>query len=445
MFSAAPAAPAAPTHIWWSNAVFFVGIHLAAAVAVLLRPPSQVPQATLWLMVILWQAASMGITVGYHRMYSHRAFRATLPVRALIALLGASAFQGSIKRVTKATLNKVSAAQIASYDPVHDPYAATKGFLWSHLGWIFFKSRYDRMKTIDQDDLDKDLVVRLQHQYYVPLALLTGFGMPVLIGLLWNDPVGAFVYASLVARLLIWHCTFLVNSLAHWDGLQPYSDDNTSKSNLLLALLTCGEGNHNFHVSPASLDCVSHPRSIYTPARRTHQHSFPHDFRSGPSPLDWDPSKWAIMLLHSLGLASGLRRARADEIRAAREHMLRKEISHLTDDTSSPSMSGSDEDEDDVDQWDGPVWTHAEATAHARTSGGCVLLLDGYAVDAAEYLGEHPGGALLLRRYAIGAVARTQDADMSVHDADWAFHGGINKHSLAARRRMRQLRVAKVQ
>ncbi|KAI0828851.1 hypothetical protein BC628DRAFT_1360971 [Trametes gibbosa] len=424
--SAPPDAPLRrPAPIWWSNAVFFVAIHLAALAAVALRPPSQVPKETLWLMVVLWQAASMGITVGYHRLYSHRAFRAALPVRAFVALLGASAFQGSIKWWSL----RHRLHHRFTDDPVHDPYAATRGLLWSHLGWIFFKSRYERMKTIDQDDLDRDLVVRLQHKYYIPLALLTGFGMPVFIGLLWDDPVGSFVYASLVARLLIWHCTFLVNSLAHWDGLQPYSDDNTSKSNLFLALLTCGEGNHNF------------------------QHSFPHDFRSGPSPLDWDPSKWMIMLLHSFGLASGLRRARADEIRAAREYMLRKEITHLApraDDTSPSSTSGSEEDEDDG-EWDGPVWTHAEAVEHARTKGRCVLLLDGYAVDAAEYLGEHPGGALLLRRYAIGATMRKEDTDASAdggapaHDADWAFHGGINKHSLAARRRVRHLRVARVQ
>ena len=67
-------------------------------------------------------------------------------------------------------------------------------------------------------------------------------------------------------------------------------------------------------------DCCSLATSVHS------QHSFPHDFRSGPSPLDWDPSKWAIMLLHSLGLASGLRRARVEEISAAREHMLQKEF-----------------------------------------------------------------------------------------------------------------------
>ncbi|EIW64164.1 uncharacterized protein TRAVEDRAFT_158133 [Trametes versicolor FP-101664 SS1] len=418
-----PARAPPPARIWWSNGIFFVGTHLAAVVAVFLRPPSEVPWQTLLFMVVLWQAASMGITVGYHRLYSHRAFRAAWPVRMAVALLGASAFQGSIKvRSLRHRLH-----HRFTDDPTHDPYAATKGLLWSHVGWIFYKSRYERLESIDQDDLEGDIVVRMQHKYYIPLALMMGFGLPIIAGSLWNDPMGSFVYAGLVARLLIWHCTFLVNSLAHWDGLQPYSDDNTSKSNLVLALLTCGEGNHNFH-------------------------SFPHDFRSGPSPLDWDPSKWAIILLRSLGLASGLRRARMEEIRAAREYMLRKKITHIhvhADGTHDLYMSGSEEEDD---AWGGPVWTVAELAAHAQEQGRCILLLDGYAVDASEYLAEHPGGALLLRRYAIGARTSKDGADAdatstgkAVRDANWAFHGGINKHSQAAQRRMRQLRVARVQ
>ncbi|CDO73445.1 hypothetical protein BN946_scf185013.g80 [Trametes cinnabarina] len=320
-------------------------------------------------------------------------------------------------------------------DPVHDPYAATKGFLWSHMGWIFFKSKYERLYSIDGDDLDSDpgsppsdimeiWTDFLDSRETVPLALITGFAIPPVLGLLWNEPLEAFVYGSLLARLMVWHCTFLVNSLAHWDGLQPYSDDNTSKSNLLLALMTCGEGNHNFH-------------------------SFPHDFRSGPSPLDWDPSKWVILILHQAGLASGLRRARPDEIRAARQHMLRKEIAHLYAGTKNVGSVAARSDDEEFEPWNGPTWTAEQLSEHAGADDRCILLLEGYAVDATEYLAEHPGGHTILRRYAIGGEAQARKgravADGVVRDADWAFNGGMNKHSMAARRRVRQLRVAKVE
>ncbi|KAI0714857.1 hypothetical protein C8Q76DRAFT_841427 [Earliella scabrosa] len=395
-----------PARIWWSNGAFFVAVHVAAVIGVWYSPPTRTMRQTLWLAVFLWQAASMGITVGYHRLYSHRAFRAALPVRMFLALLGASAFQGSIKWwCLRHRLH-----HRFTDDPRHDPYAATRGLLWSHMGWIFFKSRYERLKTIESGDLEKDPVVRFQHTYYIPLALATGFILPPAIGLTWGDPFGAFIYAGLVSRLL-------TSSLAHWDGLQPYSDDNTSKSNLILALLTCGEGNHNFH-------------------------SFPHDFRSGPSPLDWDPSKWAIMLLHSLGLASGLRRARVEEISAAREHMLQKEFAMVYSTDSATDLEEQD------DGWRGEIWTKDQLARHVAADGRCVLLLRGYAVDVTEYMKEHPGGASLLRKYAVGAKPNPEDGEpegRQMRNADWAFHGGINKHSSAAKRLMRKLRIAKVQ
>ncbi|RXW22667.1 hypothetical protein EST38_g3171 [Candolleomyces aberdarensis] len=167
------------------------------------------------------------------------------------------------------------------------------------MGWIFFKPTYERMKLIEQDDLERDPVVRLQHKYYVPVALTLGFVFPPLLGLLWEDPVAKFMETD-TDVFLVWHCTFLVNSLAHKDGLQPYSDEDTSRGNFLLAILTGGEGNHNFH------------------------HTFPHDFRSGPSAFDWDPSKWIILALSELGLVHGLRRAKKEDVTEAAHYMHKK-------------------------------------------------------------------------------------------------------------------------
>jgi stearoyl-CoA desaturase (delta-9 desaturase) len=83
--------------IWWSNATFFVSVHIAALVGMYYFPPTAVAWQTLVLAFLTWQLADFGITIGYHRLYSHRAFRATYPVRLSLALLGSAAFQGSIK------------------------------------------------------------------------------------------------------------------------------------------------------------------------------------------------------------------------------------------------------------------------------------------------------------------------------------------------------------
>ncbi|KDQ31119.1 hypothetical protein PLEOSDRAFT_1092456 [Pleurotus ostreatus PC15] len=347
--------------IWWTNGIFFVAVHVAAVVGAYRRPLWTVPWATIALSYGAWQLGEFGITIGYHRLYSHRAFRANFIVRAVLALLGASAFQGSIKRFTD--------------DPVQDPYAATRGLFYSHMGWIFFKPNYGKLEFVDRNDLDSDPV---------PLALSLGLLLPTAIGSLWRDSLGAFVWAGLVSRLAIWHCTFLVNSLAHWEGLQPYSDEDTSRGNL---------------------------------------HAFPHDYRSGPSILDWDPSKWVIILLHQLGLVRGLRRARKDDLIEALEYMQHK----------NESESSQDE------EWVGETWTIDQVTEYAvKHERRCILVVNGYAVDVTSYLGEHPGGASLLRKYAVTKRSN------QVHDASWAFSGGLNNHSRAARKRLVTLALAKL-
>jgi len=83
--------------IWWSNGIFFVSVHIAAILSAIHWPPQSVPRASLILSFVVWQLGTFGITVGYHRLYSHRAFRANLGIRIILTAMGSSAFQGSIK------------------------------------------------------------------------------------------------------------------------------------------------------------------------------------------------------------------------------------------------------------------------------------------------------------------------------------------------------------
>ncbi|KAG2155535.1 hypothetical protein DEU56DRAFT_312904 [Suillus clintonianus] len=393
--------PAPAVKIWWSNATFFVFTHIAAVICVYLRPPTTVPLETLFMAFILWQLADFGITIGYHRLWSHRTFRANLYVRVILAALGSSAFQGSIKWwCLRHRLH-----HRFTDDPQHDPYSATRGLFYSHMGWIFFKPVYERVKLVDREDLDRDPVVRFQHKHYVSLAIFSGYIVPVALGYLWRDPVGAFIYSGLVTRLLVWHCTFLVNSLAHWDGLQPYSDEDTSRGNIVLAILTGGEGNHNFH-------------------------AFPHDYRSGPSRLDWDPSKWIIAALHFLGLVKSVRRARPEDIHEARFYMHQKTRCGITD-------------SDSHNKWSEVEWNCEQAKAYITgRPGTCLLVIDGFFVDVSNYLGEHPGGTKLFRDYS--RISMDDNGKERWRDSSWAFGGGLNNHGRAAKRKMRELRVARI-
>jgi len=136
-----------------------------------------------------------------------------------------------------------------------------------------------------------------------------------------------------------------------------------------------------------------------------------------------------IFGLEKLGFAWELRRAIPEDITAARVRMLAH--GHGYNDTPE----GVDEE-----GWTGPTWTEKELNAYIERNDACVLLIDGYVVDVTKYVKTHPGGAGLLRDYAIPVKA---DVGLSKwKEAGWAFNGGMNKHSQVARRRMRQLRVA---
>jgi hypothetical protein len=111
---------------------------------------------------------------------------------------------------------------------------------------------------------------------------------------------------------------------------------------------------------------------------RDSQHAFPHDFRSGPSVIDWDPSKWIILTLYRLGLATGLRRAREDDLKEATIYMHRK------------THHGISPPEDDVNGWEGEVWNLEQVQEYVKKkTGRCVVLVNGFVLDATGYLGEH--------------------------------------------------------
>jgi stearoyl-CoA desaturase (Delta-9 desaturase) len=116
-----------------------------------------------------------------------------------------------------------------------------------------------------------------------------------------------------------------------------------------------------------------------SPRRLTHQqHAFPHDFRSGPSLIDWDPSKWVILALHHFGLATRLRRAGEGDMKEATAYMQHKQ------------STGAPANVEDESQWDGEVWTMEQVVQYVKAKNGrCVVVLREFAVDVTAYLGEH--------------------------------------------------------
>ena len=236
-------------------------------------------------MLVLWILTGLGITAGYHRLFSHRSYRAHVLVRSAYAVFGAAAWQQSIL-----DWSSDHRRHHREVDTDGDPYNAKRGFWWSHMGWVMLDDPIYQRNHDNVRDLYNDPVCRIQHRFYFPISLICNLAVPALLGVLTDDLWGMLLYAGLVRVVLVHHFTFLINSVAHIAGKQPWSQANTSRDSWWLSILTFGEGYHNYH------------------------HAFESDYRNGPRWYNFDPSKWLIWVLDRSGLAHGLRRTPIDVV-----------------------------------------------------------------------------------------------------------------------------------
>ena len=275
--------------ILWVNTVFLIATPILAAVLV---PWYVLNHGVIWqeiaVALALWWMTGLGITVGYHRLFSHRGFKGSWPLRLSGAILGAAAWQNSA----------IAWCSDHRYHHMHvdtdaDPYNVKRGFWYSHLGWILVKGeRWGQHNNVP--DLWKDPILRWQHKYYFPISIVFNVGVPVLLGLWTGRMGGALLIAGLLRVVVVHHFTFSINSFAHIIGTRPWSTRNTARDNWFLSLFTFGEGYHNFH------------------------HAFQYDYRNGPAWYNFDPGKWTIWTLNHIGVTSDLKRTPDDVLLRAR-------------------------------------------------------------------------------------------------------------------------------
>ncbi len=243
------------------------------------------------LFLAFFTATGLSITLGYHRLFAHKAFQAKMPIRLFTLCFGAAAFENS-------AIDWVSDHRRHHKHTDHDddPYDASKGLFYSHIGWVLFKLRpHPPMDNVQ--DLEKDPLILWQHRYWYWIGAFFAFVLPTAIGWLWGGwqtALGAFLIAGVFKVVAVQHCTFCINSLCHALGDQPYSKKCSARDSWIMALFTFGEGYHNFH------------------------HEFQHDYRNGIKPWHFDPTKWAIWTLNKIGLTGNLRRVPAEKIEQAR-------------------------------------------------------------------------------------------------------------------------------
>jgi len=258
----------------WDTFIFVVTYHVLLVVLA----PFAIPHFS-WtafaIFFLTYCVAGLSITVGYHRLFSHKTYEAHPIFETLILATSTLAFQWSAygwANDHRKHHNHV--------DTDKDPYSIKKGFWYAHILWLF-----DYDATIDEDlveDLRKNPRVMFQHRYFIPMTWLINLAV-LGIACLFVHPLAAFFYSFVLRVFMVHHSTWFINSLAHTWGSKTYARELTAKDNAILALLTFGEGYHNYH------------------------HAFANDYRNGVRWWHFDPSKWIVWTASKFGLVKKLR------------------------------------------------------------------------------------------------------------------------------------------
>lgn len=150
--------------------------------------------------IFYYYVTGLGITAGYHRLWAHRAYNASLPLQYFLAIVGAGAVEGSIKWWSRG-----HRAHHRYTDTDLDPYNAHRGFFYSHVGWMMIKPRR-KPGVADVSDLAKNPVIRWQHKHYIALIFLMSFIVPTIIPwALWGDAQGGYIYAGVLRLCFVHH------------------------------------------------------------------------------------------------------------------------------------------------------------------------------------------------------------------------------------------------
>jgi stearoyl-CoA desaturase (delta-9 desaturase) len=277
----------------WTNRIAIMALVLiplaGTALAVGLLWQRAVSWEDLLLMAGLYVPISLGVTVGFHRYLTHRGFRTSPVMKALLLILGSMALDGSA--IAFAATHR---QHHALADQEGDPHSPVDGFWHAHVGWLFRGQVADA--RIFARDLQDDQLVMLVSRLFPVWAVLS-VAVPFLIGgwegLLWG---------GLVRIFLIHHVTWSVNSVCHTIGRRPFATRDRSRNEWVVGLLALGEGWHNNH------------------------HAFPRSALHGLHWWQFDLSGLTIRGLARLGLVWDVQRVSGTEIRARSTRSTRKAV-----------------------------------------------------------------------------------------------------------------------
>lgn len=260
---------------------------LATLAAVVLLWNRLVSATDLAIAAVMYLATAIGITVGFHRLLTHRSFQTSKPLEYIFAVLGSMAVQGPV--ISWVADHRKHHAHTDSDGDPHSPHVGQRdgirgvaGGLWhAHAGWLTSTQGRADWKRYAAD-LDEDRGMRFIARQFIPLVLLTLL-LPALAGYLASGTVAGaatgLLWGGLVRIFFVHHVTWSVNSVCHYFGTRRFSTDDRSTNVFWLALPSLGESWHHNH------------------------HAFPRSAVHGLRRWEIDPSALIIAGLEKLGLA----------------------------------------------------------------------------------------------------------------------------------------------
>ena len=264
--------------IVYPSALPFVLVHLACIAAVW----TGVTWTAVAICVMLYWLRIFAIGAGYHRYFSHRAYSTGRVFQFVLAFLAMSSAQKSV--LWWAAKHRHHHLHSDSERDVHSP--RHRGFTYSHVGWIFTR-RHDRADLVKVADFARYRELMWLHRFELLPAIALAVVCLLVAG--WSGLVVGFLWST----VLLYHATFCINSLAHVRGSKRYVTGDDSRNNLLLAILTLGEGWHNNH------------------------HAYQSSARQGFRWWEFDPTYYILRALSWLGIVW--------DLKTPPEHVLRNE------------------------------------------------------------------------------------------------------------------------
>jgi len=258
----------------------------------------------LCLLVSFYTVTTLGVGVGFHRLYAHRGFQTSTPVRVILAILGSMAAEGPIL-FWVAVHRRHHTYSDRPGDP-HSPHLhgegawnALRGFWHSHSGWMF-RPELTGWAYYVPDLLRDRLLFQINRLYFLWLSvsLLLPAVLGGLLTLSWRGALLGFLWGGLARIFLVHHTTWSINSICHIYGSRPFRNRDLSANNFWMALLSFGEGWHNNH------------------------HAFPASVMHGLKWWQVDVSGYVIQVLKTTGLAWNVKIPSSRMIAEARKKAL---------------------------------------------------------------------------------------------------------------------------